>query len=140
MTTIKPDTLFKEPDTVSINIYKVKFDTLKTLDSVFVFVHDTIYPYNLENAIYPLLIAKNMYLTPSFEYSFEYYYKNDTIIPTFYFPNMITDIVHKHGKDSIRIEYKTIYRDYWYTNEWVQGALFGISALTGYLLNDWAAK
>jgi hypothetical protein len=136
VTVIKTDTLYKKPDTLLINYYNIKYDTLRTIDSVFVVQYDTLYPYSLENVVYPLAIGKNLYLSPWFEYSFEYYYKNDTMIPTFYFPNMISEVVHKYGIDSTRVELKTIYVDYWYSNVYVQSALMGVSALAGFLLND----
>ncbi len=134
--TIVRDTQFiPYADTFQITRTRIKFDTVRAVDSIFVVTHDTLYPFNIKNAAYPFNIGNNLYLTEPFELAFEFYDRKDTIIPTFYFPNMIADVVWKHGSDSIAYKFETIYKDYWYNNTYVELAKDMIILTGGYLLS-----
>ncbi len=129
------DTVFA--DTVKVKEIIIKRDTagLKGIDTVFVIRRDTVYPFIPADTALPLKIGENLFLCNSFELSFPYYYRTDTIIPHFSFPEMTAGIIHKHGRDSVMIVFKEIYRDYWYNNIYVELAKGLLIMAAGYYLH-----
>jgi hypothetical protein len=134
---IKYDTTFiSYTDTIKVTNTRVKFDTLTVLDSIFITQADTLYRINYNELIMPYNLGNGLYITQPFELSFEFHERKDTIIPTFYFPNMIAEVIWKHSSDSISYVYNTIYKDYWYNNIYVEIAKDLILITGGYLLSN----
>lgn len=134
---IRVDTTYKSyTDTITVTRTKVKFDTLRAVDSIIIVQHDSIYPCYLTDAMYPVAIGNNLYLTPSFESKFELVSHKDTVKGIYYFPNMAASAAWIHGQDSLVWNERVIYKDYWYNNMYVEGSKDLILVGIGILINE----